>query len=162
MHIHAYLWTGPRAHFDEDALRRPPYPDPPPPPAGEDDKDGLRLAARYRQVVAEFPVTGLPPIETAHWLMKPSKLIRGTWKEPKLAAEWLALQLAEYAPRFASEQDRDTTRLAVHVAAAADRLGWGGDVSLGHYLNGQSYLSLALVTCTPNNAAPGALCPEQR
>jgi hypothetical protein len=31
VHHHGYLWTGPKAHFDQEALRRPPHPEPPPP-----------------------------------------------------------------------------------------------------------------------------------
>lgn len=101
----------------------------------------------------------LPPLETAHWLIKPAKLVRGAWGEPKEAAEWLGRQLAEYAPRFSSESDRDSTRLALLVRSAADRLGRGGDVSHGFYLERPAFLSVALVTCSPNRAAPDLACP---
>lgn len=85
--------------------------------------------------------------------------VRGTWDEPKEAANWLGQQLAEYAPRFASEHDRDTMRMAVRVASAAERLALGGDVSPGSYLRGASFLSVALVTCSPNRAEPELPCP---
>ncbi len=153
MHHHGYLWTGPKQRFDDEALRRPPHPDPPP-------ADGKpELIQRYREVKAEFPVVELPPLATAYWLIKPEKLVRGTWEEPKEAAEWLGERLAEYAPRFASEPDRDSTRLALLVNSAAERLGRGGDVSCGFYLERPSYLSLALVTCSPNRAMPDLSCP---
>ncbi|MDX2682285.1 hypothetical protein [Streptomyces soliscabiei] len=149
MHHHGYLWTGPKQRFDEEALRRPPHPEPP--PAGSRPE----LVQRYREVGAEFRVVDLPPIETAYWLIKPRTLVRGTWDEPKEAAAWLEERLGEYAPRFAFEAERDVGRLAGLVESAAERLAWGGDVSLGFYLEHPSYLSLAVVTCSPERAA----CP---
>ncbi|WP_459754277.1 hypothetical protein [Streptomyces sennicomposti] len=74
-------------------------------------------------------------------------------------AAWLGERLAAYAPRFAAEAHRDAGRLARHVTHAAGRLGWGGDVSLGFYLERPVYLSLALVTCAPNRANPDLACP---
>ncbi|CAL9390911.1 hypothetical protein [Streptomyces sp. enrichment culture] len=153
MHHHAYLWTGPKARFDDEALRRPPHPDPP--PAGSRPE----LIERYRLVAAEFRTSDLPPLETAYWLIKPRSLVRGTWEEAKEAAAWLGERLAEYASRFAAEHDRDTARLARLVDAAAERLRSGADVSYGCYLERPSYLSLAVVTCSPNRAAPDLPCP---
>ncbi len=153
MHHHAYLWTGPKTRFDDEALRRPPHPDPP--PAGSRPE----LIDRYRQVAAEFRTSDLPPLETAYWLVKPRPLVRGTWEEAKEAAARLGERLAEYAPRFAAEHDRDTARLARLVDAAAERLHAGGDVSYGHYLERPSYLSLAVVTCSPHRTLPELPCP---
>ncbi|MFI5799983.1 hypothetical protein [Streptomyces sp. NPDC051677] len=112
------------------ALRRPPHPEPPP-AGGRPER-----VQRYREVGAEFRVVDLPPIETAYWLIKPRTLVRGTWDEPM-------------------EAERDVGRLAGLVESAAERLAWGGDVSLGFYLEHPSYLSLAVVTCSPERAA----CP---
>ncbi len=154
MHHHGYLWTGPKARFDQEALRRPPHPEQP--PAGGRPE----LVQRYREVAAEFPVSDLPPLETAYWLLKPGSLVRGTWAEPKDAAVWLGERLAAYAPRFAHEAQRNTGRLARLVDAAAERLAWGGDLSYGFYLERPSYLSLALVTCSPNRTGPGLPCPD--
>ncbi|MEU2355252.1 hypothetical protein ABZ599_20145 [Streptomyces misionensis] len=153
MHHHGYLWTGPKERFDNEALRRPPHPEPP--PAGSRPE----LIQRYREVAAEFPTTDLPPLETAYWLIKPRSIVRGTWEEAKEAAGWLGERLAEYAPRCAAERDRDTIRLARLVDAAAEHLHAGADVSYGFYLERPSYLSLAVVTCSPNRALPGAACP---
>ncbi|MGW1269223.1 hypothetical protein [Streptomyces sp. NPDC002491] len=153
MHHHGYLWTGPKEHFDNEALRRPPHPEPP--PAGSRPE----LIERYREVAAEFPTTDLPPLGTAYWLIKPRSIVRGTWEEAKDAAAWLGERLAEYAPRFAAERDRDTTRLARLVVSAAEHLHSGADASYGFYLERPSYLSLAVVTCSPNRALPGAACP---
>ncbi|MFF2020683.1 hypothetical protein ACFVW2_02560 [Streptomyces sp. NPDC058171] len=153
MHHHGYLWTGPKQRFDDEALRRPPPVDPPP--------QGCRpeTVQRHREVKAEFPVVDLPPLETSYWLAKPCGLVRGTWQEPEKAAEWLGERLARYAPRFASESDRDTARLAELVGSAAARLEWGGDLSHGFYLERPVFLSLALVCCTPNRAVPELDCP---
>ncbi|MCX4881552.1 hypothetical protein [Streptomyces sp. NBC_00847] len=153
MHHHGYLWTGPKARFDQEALRRPPHPEPP--PAGSKPE----LVQRYREVAAEFPASDLPPLETAYWLVKPRSLVRGTWTAPVEAAVWLSDRLTEYAPRFASEVQRDVRRLRAVVASAAERLGSGSDVSLGFYLERPSYLSLAVVTCSPNRATRELPCP---
>ncbi|MET7617088.1 hypothetical protein [Streptomyces sp. NPDC005408] len=156
MHHHGYLWTGPKQRFDQEGLRRPPHPEPPPADIKQE------LIQRYRDVVAEFPESDLPPLETAHWLLKPKALILGTWEEPKRAAEWLGEQLTVFAPRFVSESDRDSTRMTMLTNSAAERLGWGGDVSIGYYLERPVFLSLALVTCSPNHASPDLQCPSAR
>ncbi|MFI7408128.1 hypothetical protein ACIBU0_05585 [Streptomyces sp. NPDC049627] len=158
MHHHGYLWTGPKERFDNEALRRPPHPEPPPPPA-PNDPTGERQLQRYREVAAEFPTSDLPPLETAYWLVKPRSLIRGTWDEAKEAAAWLGERLAEYAHRFAYEKDRETGRLRRLVHSAAERLVTGADVSYGFYLERPAYLSLAVVTCSPNRSMPTLSCP---
>lgn len=158
MHHHAYLWTGPKERFDNEALRRPPHGEPPPTPA-PNDPTGQRLLQRYREVAAEFPTADLPPLETAYWLVKPRSLVRGTWDEAKEAAAWLGERLAEHAHRFADGHARDTGHLSRLVDSAADRLATGADVSYGCYLERPAYLSLALVTCSPNRSLPTLLCP---
>nr|WP_242705454.1 MULTISPECIES: hypothetical protein [Streptomyces] len=133
MHVHAYLWVGDKAVFDREGSRRP-------------DSPG-------------FFGADVPPMLTAHWLLKPVALIRATWDEPGAAAGWLGEQLSAHAPRFLSPQDRDPARIAARTAAGAERLACGGDVSHGYYLNRPLFFSVALVTCSPNRAAPQAPCP---
>ncbi|MEU5110312.1 hypothetical protein AB0G64_02275 [Streptomyces longwoodensis] len=162
MHHHGYLWTGPKERFDIEALRRPPHPVPPPAPVSDDDVKAEQLLKRYREVAAEFPTSDLPLLETAYWLIKPRSLVRGTWDEAKEAAAWLGEQLAEYAHRFAAERDRDTTSLSILVNSVAERLESGADVSFGFYLERPSYLSLAVVTCSPNRSKPELACPTQQ
>ncbi|PAZ13368.1 hypothetical protein CLM62_25840 [Streptomyces sp. SA15] len=144
---------GPKQRFDNEALRRPQHPEPPPVGAKPEQ------IQRYREVVAEFPVEDLPPLEIAYWLIKPRTLVRGTWDEPKEAAAWLGERLTEHAFRFACEAQRDTAHLALLVNSSVDKLSWGGDVSLSFYLERPSYLSVALVTCSPNLAHPELACP---
>ncbi|NEB03318.1 hypothetical protein [Streptomyces sp. SID13726] len=153
MHHHGYLWAGPKERFDQEALRRPPHPEPP--PAGSRPE----LIQRYREVAAEFPVVDLPPLETAYWLVKPRALVRGTWDEAKDAAAWLGERSAEYGHRFASGDDRDVSRPALLVRDAAIRLDAGADVSYGFYLERPSYLHLAVVICSPNRSRPELPCP---
>ncbi|MGW0846109.1 hypothetical protein ACWD26_39445 [Streptomyces sp. NPDC002787] len=49
--------------------------------------------------------------------------------------------------------------LAVLVDSAVERLNSGADISLGRYLERPTYLSLALVTCSPNRSLPDLRCP---
>ncbi|MFF3373355.1 hypothetical protein ACFYXF_10435 [Streptomyces sp. NPDC002680] len=153
MHHHGYLWTGAKGRFDQEALRRPPHPEPP--PAGSKPE----LIQRYREVSAEFPTVDLPPLEIAYWLIKPPSLVRGTWGEAKEAAAWLGKALTEHAHRLACAYDRDATWLATLVDTVAEQLRSGRDVSYGFYLEHPSYLSLAVVTCSPNHSKPELVCP---
>ncbi|MFJ4962949.1 hypothetical protein ACIP6P_10955 [Streptomyces sp. NPDC088729] len=155
MHHHGYAWLGEKATFDKESVRRPPGQA----PTATSEKE---VHDRYRQAVAAFPASDVPPIQTAHWLMKPHSTIRGIWEDPGEAGTWLGRQLAAFSPRFASAQDREAIRLALLVEAAVERLGHGGDVSLGHYLAGTIFHSVALITCSPNRAAPELPCPARR
>src|SRR5687768_6860140 len=76
-----------------------------------------------------FRVTDQPPALLA-FRVRESTPLRG----PQQAQRPIHARLAEYAPRFAAEADRDIARLARLVDAAAERLGAGADVSYGHYL----------------------------
>ncbi|MFF5442696.1 hypothetical protein [Streptomyces achromogenes] len=48
------------------------------------------------------------------------------------------------------------------VGSAAERLRSGGDVSLGACLERPAFLSLAVVTCSPNRALGSHPCPASR
>jgi hypothetical protein len=117
------------------------------------------LIERYREVAAAFPTVDLPPLETAYWLVKPRSLVRGTWDEAKDAAGWVRACVGEYAPRMASEWERHFMGLDALVNPIVERLGSGSDVSLGFYLERPSYLSLAVVACSPNRSKPELACP---
>ncbi|MET8181605.1 hypothetical protein [Streptomyces sp. NPDC005336] len=151
MHIHAYSWLGEKELFDRDALRR--LPDRARPPATAEDEE------YYRTLVDTFRRSELPPLQTAHWLLKSPHLIRATFDEPKDATAWLARELTDHAPGFLSQQEADTSRLARVVTSSATTLTHAGDVSVGFYLGRTSFLSLALVTCSPNRWAPDLPCP---
>ncbi|GAA0374705.1 hypothetical protein GCM10010319_61580 [Streptomyces blastmyceticus] len=70
-----------------------------------------------------------------------------------------ALPRSVPARPITSKQDRDPARLALLVASAAEQLGRGGDLSHGFYLGQPIFLSLALVTCSPNRAESELSCP---
>ncbi|CAM5575922.1 MULTISPECIES: hypothetical protein [Streptomyces] len=161
MHIHAYSWLGEKELFDRESLRRPPV-RPRPPVTGEEEAYYREDQERYRTLLETFRHSELPPLETSLWLLKSPALIRATFEEPKDAAAWLGRELTEHAPGFLSHQEADTARLARLVTTAADRLTHGTDVSFGFYLGRTSFLSLALVTCTPNHWCPGVACPLTR
>ncbi|MFF4039161.1 hypothetical protein [Streptomyces sp. NPDC001816] len=156
MHYHGYQWVGAKERFDQEALRRPPHPEPP--PAGSKPE----LIQRYREVAAEFLTVDLPPLETAYWLAKPRSLVRDTWDEAKDAAAWIEARVAEYAPRFASEWKHAFIDLPLLVNSTAERLSSSCDVSLGFYLERPLYLSLAVVTCSPNRSKPELACPIEQ
>lgn len=153
MHVHAYVWLGETSTIENEALRR--MPDPPRPPATWEEQE------RYREAAEAFRRSEVPPMQTAHWLRKTPQVIRATFEEPEDAAAWLMDRLAEHAPGFLSPEDADPARLGRVAASAEGVLAWGGDVSLGFYVGRSSFLSLALVTCSPNRAAPGLPCPRR-
>ncbi|MEV5505010.1 hypothetical protein [Streptomyces orinoci] len=149
MHFHGYLWVGDKAVFDKESLRRPPPADEPPATCPPD------VIQRYREAVAQWRTTDVPPLQTAHLLLKPAKAIRGTWNDPAQAAQWVSGQLAHYTRHINSSHNRH----AVTSAYAAETLARGDDVSFGFYLGRPLFLSIAVVTCSPNRSAPELHCP---
>ncbi|MFC9469664.1 hypothetical protein [Streptomyces coelicoflavus] len=58
-----------------------------------------------------------------------------------------------------SGAQRDALRPVALGASAEARLRSGGDVSLGYYLERPTFLSLALVTCSPKDGSRALPCP---
>jgi hypothetical protein len=110
-------------------------------------------------VAAEFPASDLPPIETAYWLVKPRSLVRGSWDDTQEAAVRPGRRLAEYAPRFAAAAQRHAGHLTALVASVRERPASGGDVSPGFCLDRPSYLSPAIVACSPHRERGDLPCP---
>lgn len=75
VHHHGYAWVGEKKTSDNESIRRPP-----PEHASPVGIDAVSRE-RYRNTVADFPATGVPPIQTAHWLMKPASMVRGTERQ---------------------------------------------------------------------------------
>ncbi|MEU1946929.1 hypothetical protein ABZ554_31950 [Streptomyces sp. NPDC020125] len=63
------------------------------------------------------------------------------------------------AAAFASERDRDTTRLGDVIGRLAERVASGEDVVGGWYLTGQRFLSVCLIACSPHRMRPEIPCP---
>ncbi|WP_307847176.1 hypothetical protein [Streptomyces sp. F63] len=157
MHFHGYLWVGEKAEFDKESRRRLPVE---PWPGADPDASAQRVAL-HRTLTEEFLRSPLPPIEVALWLLKPARLVAGSWDGAESAAAWLGARLEEYAPRFEPPAGGGAAHLRGLVGRLTGTLLRGGDVSLGYYLGAPAFLSLAVVACSPNRAAPGLPCPER-
>ncbi|MEU7281756.1 hypothetical protein AB0A69_23715 [Streptomyces sp. NPDC045431] len=118
MHHHGYLWLGSGLHQVPDGVRRAGHP--------------------------EFPSSPYPPLELAHWLLKPPSFVRGTWAEPKEAAAWFAEQVRPHVDAFGCDHDA---------------LAGGQDIVGGWWLSGQRYLGVYLIACSPHRFRPEYGCP---
>ncbi|MFE4519824.1 hypothetical protein ACFRMQ_37285 [Kitasatospora sp. NPDC056783] len=86
----------------------------------------------------------LPPMEVKNWLLKPRRLIRGTFHTIEDAVTWMAGELRQY-PHPESYGSSDEARLQfVRETLALDA---GSDVVWGWYPNNSQYVSRALITC---------------
>jgi hypothetical protein len=130
-HHHGYTWLGSGFELHRDGPRRDTHP--------------------------TFSGNPLPPLEVAHWLLKPAAQVRGTWSEPGAALEWYAQQVLPHLEAFVSEWER--TAAPVRIGASAERLLAGDDVVGGWWLAGQRFLSVNLVACSPHRARPEFRCP---
>lgn len=139
-HFHAYRWQGERRTYDQEADRRPAT------RAGEPPSPG-------------FLANPCTPVQVNHWLLRPAKAIAHTLDTPAAAAAWYRAELEAAAGSFASPQLAAPDRLSAHVEHVARTLRHGGDVSGGWYLRGTGYLTLDLIGCSPNRAAPDLPCP---
>jgi hypothetical protein len=135
MHHHGYPWLGSAHDLLKDGPRRPLHP--------------------------EFRSSKVVPLELAHWLLKPTSFIQGTWTDPQAAAQWFGGQVRASAISFASVHDRDDDRLADAVGRAVDRVAGGEDVVGGWYLTGQRFLSVCLIACSPHRTRPDIPCPQE-
>jgi hypothetical protein len=102
----------------------------------------------------------VPPLETAHWLLKPAGFIEATLKDSGEAADWFGERMGAQASAFASPYDRDADVMARRVAAAGEAVAGGQDHVGGWYLTGQRFLSICLVACSPHTFRPAYACPQ--
>ncbi|MGX2996858.1 hypothetical protein JNUCC64_21725 [Streptomyces sp. JNUCC 64] len=130
-HHHGYTWLGSGFELHRDGLRRDVHPG--------------------------FRDSPLPPLEVAHWLLKPASWVSGTWDEARPALEWYAGQLAAHLEEFASEWER--VAAPARLGAARERLAAGDDVVGGWWLSGRRFLSVSLVACSPHRTRPEFRCP---
>ena len=150
-HWHCYRWSGERRTYDDESARRPPH-----------------LIAHnlppheWKQIAATshaFMASDVPPLEVAHWLLRPARTIKATFQEPQKASAWYRDQVTELTPTFMTHHDKNPTRQAERFAAAEDRLSWGGDVVGGWYLRGTGFASIQVLACNANRIRPTIPCP---
>jgi hypothetical protein len=134
-HFHAYRWLGAAAELDREEARRPALPP---------------IDASYARAFADSEV---PPLELAYWLLRPWEQIRETFEEPRPGAEWMREQMEAYAGEDVSAAQYD---------AALRTLEDGGSASWGRYVGGTRFLSVSVISCSPNNYRPGIPCPLTR
>ncbi|MCH0542893.1 hypothetical protein I3F58_25710 [Streptomyces sp. MUM 203J] len=131
MHHHGYAWLGSGLHQVRDGVRRAGHP--------------------------EFATSPVPPLELAHWLLRPAPFVRGTWDDPEQAAEWFGRQVRPHRDVLADAHDREV--LEARLAAVSDSAAGGEDVAGGWWLSGQRYLGVYLVGCRPHRFRPEYPCP---
>ncbi|WP_431043897.1 hypothetical protein ACQUSR_19690 [Streptomyces sp. P1-3] len=127
-HHHAYLWVGNGRALVNDGPRRPVHPD--------------------------FRTADVPPLERAHWLLKPATRIAGTFA-PHDAADWYGAQLAQYADAITGTRGPAPDR-----AETIRGLRAGDDIVGGWWLTGDRFLSLSLIAC-PHRVRPEFPCPQR-
>ncbi|WP_167828404.1 hypothetical protein, partial [Streptomyces palmae] len=100
-----------------------------------------------------FQATDLPPLERAHWLLKPAGRSAGTFP-PEAAVRWFTARLAEYAQAVVGRcgPAPDPTTMLADLAAGEDVVG-------GWWLSGDRFLSLQLIAC-PHRLRPEISCPN--
>jgi hypothetical protein len=124
----------------------------------DDDKAAMRALQRYREVVAEFPTSSLPPMSSGHWLLKRNQVApERTWADAATAVDWLSKHLLDNPPMErdvgTAYADLDTKR-----AYALEVLSGGADVSWVYYNRSGNIVSFSVVCC-PNRHHPELACP---
>lgn len=141
-HHHAYQWTGPATSLSRNGPRRPA--EPPLPPTHK----------------AVFDSSEVPPLELAHWLLRPPNQIRATFHGQDEGADWMRARFLEHVPLLDPPwpEDHTPTRLGDLHTSAVRALASGHDVTWGYYLTGQRFFHASLIGC-PNQFRPVLPCP---
>lgn len=136
MHFHAYLYRGPgEAIKPFDDARRP--------------------------GTVEFQTAVVPPEATSAWLVKPVRMVKGTWDDPAEAVVWLSQHYIDIADlRMHLDRQREAPSPETMAANALDTLTRGNDVVWVWWLRGGGFIDLAVVCC-PNRDGDGR-CPLGR
>jgi hypothetical protein len=134
-HHHGYMWLGSGTELLKDGPRRPAHP--------------------------EFRAAKVVPLELAHWLLKPTSFVQGTWHKPQEAADWFGQQARYHASCFTSARDRSEEVLSNQITNVSKAVAGGQDVAGGWYLTGQRFLSVCLIACSPHRFRPEYACPQR-
>ncbi|MEU2062328.1 hypothetical protein [Streptomyces sp. NPDC013455] len=159
-HFHGYgPWIGSPDSYHREGDRRPPHPDPPAPPASDEDKAAIRILQRYREVMAEFPTSNLPPMMSGHWLMKRNQAAHErTWTDATAALDWMVKHFLDNPPMQREDGRQAYASLDTRREYVLDVLPVGVDVSWVYYNRPGNIVSLNLVCC-PNRHHPDLTCP---
>ncbi|MGW0731353.1 hypothetical protein [Streptomyces sp. NPDC002851] len=130
-HHHGYTWLGTGFGTMRDGPRRVGHP--------------------------EFSSSGVPPLELAHWLLKPAHFVMGTWTDPREAAAWFGRKAREHVDAFIDSHDRSS--LDAKIIVVAEAVAYGEDVAGGWWMSGQRFLAVHLIACSPHRFRPEYVCP---
>ncbi|OII61231.1 hypothetical protein BJP40_06810 [Streptomyces sp. CC53] len=134
VHHHGYVWVGSGSEYGNDSQRRP--------------------------LGTGFGSTSVAPIEPANWLLKPRKMIKGTFKDTGPALEWYSATVRQHLDRFDEKHIKEPGVLDSRLAAAREALEMERDVVGGWWGNGGStFYAIHLIAC-PNFWRPEHPCPE--
>ncbi|MET8839659.1 hypothetical protein ABZW67_06125 [Streptomyces rubiginosohelvolus] len=140
-HWHGYgPWIGSRDAYGEEGLRRP----------------GAELNSENTRA---FLASSLPPLMTAHWLMKRNQISADrTWMDMGVALAWLTKAYEENPPFTRPDGLESYISLEAKLEYATDVLPLGVDVSWVYYTGSRSLISFSVVCC-PNRLHPNIPCP---
>ena len=110
---------------------------------------------------AGFESATTPPEGASAWLLKPPRMIRGTWDDPTKPVEWLRERYAEIADSLMNPGlNTQAPGLETLADSALSNLVGGDDVVWARWLRGGSYACFAVICCPNRNGS--APCPVGR
>ncbi|WP_234438628.1 hypothetical protein [Streptomyces sp. NRRL S-340] len=119
----------------------------------------IRILQRYREVMAEFPTSNLPPMMSGHWLMKRNQAAHErTWTDATAALDWMVKHFLDNPPMQREDGRQAYASLDTRREYVLDVLPVGVDVSWVYYNRPGNIVSLNLVCC-PNRHHPDLTCP---
>ncbi|EFL13873.1 hypothetical protein [Streptomyces sp. C] len=154
-HFHGYgPWIGSSKRYAQEHNRRPVHEIVP------DRELDPKLYARYTDAKNEFQNGDLPPMTTAHWLLKTRSFHRSDqmWTDPEEAVIWLKGIYAENPPGEVGGKP-GYLDLESKITHARECLGLGQDVSWVYYFAGAERMVSYSVVCCPNHSHPELACP---
>ena len=128
MHFHGYEWAG----------------------------DGRLRAKESERLPIEgggFGLSGLPPLMTGWWLLRPPAQVRGTWEAAADAVEWLAGRYGEHSPGGDPWMPIEARR-----RCAVAQLTEASDVVWSCWVSGSRWSGHYVIVC-PNKTWPQLTCP---
>ncbi|MEV7183879.1 hypothetical protein [Kitasatospora sp. NPDC093102] len=128
MHFHGYEWAGDGRLLAKESERRP------------IDR-------------AQFSHSGLPPLMTGWWLLRPAAQVRSTWSTPADAADWLVQRYAEHTPGGDPWLPLSTRR-----QHALDQLADHSDVVWSRWVSDSRWSGHYMIVC-PNRFWTDVPCP---